>query len=500
MTNKEKYGIIAVYNINTAECEKHMNKYKKLAMNTMVFAIGNFGSKILVILLTRLYTSNISPADSSTKELLEITANFLLPIFTFSMTEAIIRYGLDRKYKKHEVFTTATVLNCMGLLLMFVAVPILRFIPFLKFIDGYTILLLVYVCTSALRSLCAQFVRAKGYVKLYSFDGILATLSLFLFNILFISHLHWGVNGFMISVILSDFCSAVFLFAIANLKRYLNIRYYNKRLATSMMRFAVPLIPTVVMWVITGFSDRLFIRYMHSSTVQLGDNSAGIYGYASKIPNLISMVSTIFFQAWNMSAIMENDSKDRSNFYEKVYNAYEAILVIASAFLIAGVNIISKFFISTKNFEEYGDVARYTPVLVVAVLFMCLDQFLSSIYTATKNTKNSFYTSLVASVANILLNYFLIPVWGIQGASIATFLSYYVCFWARIIDARYYIPFRFNGFRSVINTVALLIMCRFMIATPKFYGMITFVLLAFVVAVNYRALMLTARKLLRKRG
>ena len=163
-----------------------MNKYKKLAMNTVIFAIGNFGSKILVILLTRLYTNNISPADSSTKELLEITANFLLPIFTFSMSEAIIRYGLDRKYKKREVFTTATCLNLVGLGLMFVFAPVLKLIPFLDFIDGYTILLLIYVCTSALRAICSQFVRAKGFVKLFSFDGIFATLTLFIFNILLI--------------------------------------------------------------------------------------------------------------------------------------------------------------------------------------------------------------------------------------------------------------------------------------------------------------------------
>jgi len=54
-----------------------MNKYKKLAKNTIVFAIGSFGSKILVLFLTYLYTSNISSEDSSTKELLEIT-NFYL--------------------------------------------------------------------------------------------------------------------------------------------------------------------------------------------------------------------------------------------------------------------------------------------------------------------------------------------------------------------------------------------------------------------------------------
>jgi len=476
-----------------------MDKYKKLAFNTMIFAIGNFGSKFLVILLTRLYTSNISPADSSTKELLEITANFLLPIFTFSMTEAVIRYGLDNKYHKGQVFTTATVLNSAGLAIMLILSPIFRLISFLDFIDGYTILLLIYVCTSAFRSLCSQFVRAKGMVKLFSLDGIFATLTLFIFNIIFISNLHWGVNGFMLSVILSDLCSAIFLFVAAKLHTDLNIRYYNKKLATSMMRFAIPLIPTVVMWVITGFSDRLFIRYMHSDRVTLGESAAGIYGYATKIPNLISMVSTIFFQAWNMSAIMENNSKDRSHFYEKVYRAYEALLFISSAMLIAGVQIVTPIFVTAKNFGEYSSVYIYTPVLVIAALFMCLDQFLSSIYTATKHTKNSFWTSFAASMANIILNFFLIPEWGIQGAAIATFLSYYLCFWARIIDARYYIPFRFNGINSLLNTIALCFMCWFIIAKPVFYVLWIILLLAFVVWSNYKALMETAMKLIKRR-
>jgi len=476
-----------------------MDKYKKLAFNTMIFAIGNFGSKFLVILLTRLYTSNISPADSSTKELLEITANFLLPIFTFSMTEAVIRYGLDNKYHKGQVFTTATVLNSAGLAIMLILSPIFRLISFLDFIDGYTILLLIYVCTSAFRSLCSQFVRAKGMVKLFSLDGIFATLTLFIFNIIFISNLHWGVNGFMLSVILSDLCSAIFLFVAAKLHTDLNIRYYNKKLATSMMRFAIPLIPTVVMWVITGFSDRLFIRYMHSDRVTLGESAAGIYGYATKIPNLISMVSTIFFQAWNMSAIMENNSKDRSHFYEKVYRAYEALLFISSAMLIAGVQIVTPIFVTAKNFGEYSSVYIYTPVLVIAALFMCLDQFLSSIYTATKHTKNSFWTSFAASMANIILNFFLIPDWGIQGAAIATFLSYYLCFWARIIDARYYIPFRFNGINSLLNTIALCFMCWFIIAKPVFYVLWIILLLAFVVWSNYKALMETAMKLIKRR-
>ncbi len=477
-----------------------MNKYKKLAMNTMIFAVGNFGSKILVLLLTRLYTSNISPADSSTKELLEITANFLIPIFTFSMNEAIIRYGLDKRYNKRQVFTSACCISGGGLLLMLVISPLLGLISFLDYIDGYTILLLVYICTSSFRALCSQFVRARGLVKLFSFDGILTTLTLFIFNIIFIAGLDMGVNGFMLSVILSDFLSALFLFVVARLYDYLNIRYFSPSLAKSMFRFAVPLIPTAVMWIVTGFSDRLFIRYMDGNEgVQLGEAAAGIYSYATKIPNLISMVSTIFFQAWNMSAITENDSKDRSRFYEKVYSSYQSVMFIASAFLIAGVQFITPLFVSTANFSEYSTVYLYTPVLVIAVMFMCFNQFLSSIYTATKHTKNSFWTSLIACTVNILLNIILIPRYGIQGASLATLASYFVCYCIRIVDARRYVPFRLENGRFILNLLVLSGLCFAAVQQPMFYPAYLVCGFLFMVVCNYSAIFAMAKKLL-KRG
>jgi len=475
-----------------------MNKYKKLAKNTIVFAIGSFGSKILVLFLTYLYTSNISSEDSSTKELLEITANFLIPIFTFSMTEAIIRFGLDRNYSKRQVFTSSCCITACGLILMFIISPLMKLVSLLDFIDGYLILLLVYVCMSSFRSLCSQFVRAKGMVKLFSFDGILATLTLFVFNIVFISVLGMGVKGFMLSVILSDFLSAVFLFTFARLHEYLNIKYFSPSLARTMLKFAVPLIPTTVMWVITGFSDRLFIRYMHSGTVELGQSAAGIYGYATKIPNLISMISTIFFQAWNMSAITENESDDRSIFYEKVYSSYQSILFIASSFLVAGVKIITPLFVNTKRFPEYSTVYLYTPILVAAVLFMCLDQFLSSIYTATKHTKNSFWTSLIACAANVILNVILIPKYGIQGASIATLASYLICYYIRIVDARRYVSFKVNNKLFTLNTLVLIGLCYAVVAKPMYYPVYLVCGFLFTLVCNYQAILTMVKKLLKR--
>ena len=300
----------------------------------------------------------------------------------------------------------------------------------------------------------------------------------------------------MLSVILSDFFSAVFLFVTAGLWKYLKINYFNKELSRVMLRFSLPLIPTILMWVITGFSDRLFIRYMHSDTVQLGQAAAGLYGYATKVPNLISMVSTIFFQAWNMSAITENDSSDRNEFYERVYSAYQAILYVSSAFVIAAVKIITP--VSTSNYAEYGEVYIYTPLLVVGVILMCLNQFFSSIYTATRHTVNSFWTSLAASVVNIVLNFVLIGRYGIQGASVATLLSYLSCYLIRVVDARRYVPFKINHASFIINMLSLLGMSVLIIYQPAYYQFMLFFGFLFVLAINYEYIVVTVKRLLKR--
>lgn len=475
-----------------------MNKYKKLAMNTGVFAIGSFGSKILVILLTRLYSTHIDPDSTAIKELLEPTALFLQPIFTFALQEYLIRFGLDKNYDKRQVFTTSAVITLVGMLLMALCVPILSLIPAMSYLRGYVILLTVYVTTSSIRMLCQQFVRSRDMVKLFSLDGILATLTLFLFNLLFIAGFHWGVTGFMLAVILSDLLSSVFLFVVADLGRFAHPQYFNAALGKEMMKFAAPMIPTIVMWTITSLSDRLFIENMKSDRVQLGKIPVSIYGYANRIPNLLSMVSTIFYQAWNMSAISENESADKGEFYGKVYNAYEAILFIAAAGLLLVIKPVTGFLVTSSTYKVYETVYLYTPILVSAVVFMSLNQFLGSIYSATKHTKNSFWTALAACSVNIVLNFALIPEWGIQGASIATFLSYYVCFWARIIDARYYVPFKFSAGRSLLNTTILFIMAWDIIAAPKMWVLWLIALCTMTVILNYKALLLTANKLLRR--
>ncbi len=468
-----------------------MNKYKTLAFNTVVFAIGSFGSKLLSFLLTRLYTANLENSGSfNIKEVLELFANLLIPIVSFSITDALIRYGLDKNYEKEAVFSNALAVLFFGVIGFLLLSPLLGLYPDIR---QHVPLLVGYIIISCFRQISTQFARVRGMVKLYAADGILCTLSLFLFNLLFIKYLQLGITGFLLSVMLSDLCSGIFVWIFAKHTPYFSLKYVDKELLSVMLRFSLPLIPTAVLWLITGFSDRLFIRHMKTAS------DAGVYGAATKIPNLISMVSTVFYQAWNMSAIAENDSKGRSQFYSQVFDAYQAMLTLAAGFIIALDIPFSYLLIDTDKDPAYAAAYLYTPVLVIAVLLMCYNQFLSSIYTVSKHTKNSFWTSLIAAVLNLIMNTMLIPKYGVYGAIAATFASYLVCYIIRIFDARRYISFDVSHWRFVINLVILFAM-SFVVQKSEPVMMPVYLAggLVLLAVFNLKPLLMTAKKILHR--
>lgn len=463
-----------------------MDKYKKLALNTIIFAVGSFGQKILSFLLIRLYTEYLAPAEMSKAENIVQIANFLIPIITFSIADAALRFGLDKQYNSKQVFTTGVVVILAGDLILTLLSPIFNLIHYL---DGYGFILYIFVYSSGFRTLFSQFTRSQGKVKLYAFDGILATLSILVFNIIFMVVLKLGILGYLLSMICSDICSAVFLFVTMKLSNYMSVKRLDIKLSKQMFKYAVPLIPTAVLWSATSLLSRLFVTSMVNAETN------GLYSVAYKVPNLISVASLIFIQAWNMSAITEHENKGVERFYSKVFNTYESVMYMAAAWLILLLKPITHILVQ----ERYYDCYKFMPLLVLAVLMMTFSQFLSSVYCATQNTKNAFWTSVLAAGINVVFCLIFIPVWGAQGASFASFASYAACYAARLIDSRKYIKFRVNHVKSFVNMATLFGMSLAVIFEKEYTVFILAAAVLFITAMNFSALLSTIKKILNRR-
>ncbi len=433
-----------------------LNKYKKLMSNTIIFSIGTFSSKLLVFLLMPLYTRVLSPSDYGTVDIITQTASLLMPVVSLSIASGIIRFGLDKRIDKSDVFSIGLVTILAGFGVFFLFSPLLKKITF---ISQYTLLIYLYVFMALIKQLCAEFVRSKQYVKLYAFDGILATVLTIILNVLFLVVFKWGITGYVLATIVADTLCTLFLFTIAGLHRYIKLGHWRPGLWGSMMRYCIPMIPSAVFWWITNVSDRYMVTYY------LGEGANGLYAASYKVPTAIVLLSTIFSDAWQISAVESADSKKRSAFFSNVFSSFQSLLFLGSSGLI----MMAKFITSILVSQTFYDSWRYIPVLVIATLFNCFATFIGSVYLVEKKTTLILGTVISGALINIVLNLALIPRVGVNGAAIATLASYFVIYLIRAANSRKYIKINFQFPKMLFNTAILILQAVIMITEIPYW-------------------------------
>ncbi len=426
-----------------------LNKYKHLARNTIIFAIGTFSSKLLTFVMMPVYTYSLATGAYGSFNLIVQTSNLLMPVITVGMTQAIIRFGVDRAYNRSDVFTTSFICTLLCFLGLLCFSPLLRM---LSFVGDYILLLLLYILMSCFRQVCSQFVRAKGATKLFAFDGMLSTFTNALFTIIFLMGFHMDVTGALLAVIVSDFLSILFLFWTASLYRYLHIRGVNRSTTIGMLRYAIPMIPNQIFWWIVSVSDQYMVAFL------ISDSANGIYAAAYKVPSILAVVSTIFMDAWQISAVQENNA-DRARFFSKVFNAFQTILLFAAACLIPFSRLLTKILVSDAYYESW----QYIPLLILSMVFCNLVTFIGSVYMVEKRSVASLLTTILGAAVNVVLNLILIPLIGVQGAAIATLSSYFVVFVVRAVHTRQFIHIQFNILRFGVNVALILAQALVMI-------------------------------------
>ena len=471
-----------------------LNKYKHLVKNTFIFAIGTFSSKILVFVLMPIYTRTLTTEQYGIVDLVVQTANLLFPLVTLGMTNAIIRFGVDRSYRKNDVFTAGLLATLLGF------AAFLCFSPLLGFIQGigdHIWLLIIYVFTSCIKSLSSTFVRSKGCTKLYAFDGFLSTLVNCTLTILFLVGFKWEITGYLLAIILADVLSILFLFFAGDLLRNIRIRGMSLPTAVAMLKYALPMIPTNVFWWVVATSDRYIIAFMISEAAN------GLYAASYKVPTILMLVSSIFMDAWQVSAIKEHKQKDRAQFFSQIFNAFQSVMFLSSAWLIPFSKIFTMILVS----ESYYASWQFIPFLILANAFCCMVNFIGSVYMVEKRSIATLVTTIIGAAANVGMNFAFIPLFstdanpigGAQGAAIATFLSYFLVFVIRVIHTRQFIRIRFNILKFGLNTTLITLQAILMITEVPLWILYQILLTAALTALNGGALFKSMRKILNKR-
>ncbi len=423
-----------------------MNPYRNLVSNTALFGISTFGARFLTFLLTPFYTRVLSSTEYGITDLLLQTGNLILPIAAVGITNAVIRYGLEETCDKNGVFTTGLLVTLAGFCLLMLVSPLLGQ---LEFLSGYLWLVLLYVLAANVHSVCNQFARTLGYVRLFALDGILRTVLAIAFNILLLAVFPMGITGYMLANVLADGITTAFVFLCAREWQYLRLSSVNRRDTAQMLRYSVPLVPTNLCSWIINISDRYLIALL------IGNAATGIYAVANKIPTVLLIVSNIFSSAWQLSALADQPKAEKARFFSNVYSVYSAVALVAASGVILAAQLSTRLLAAPDYFEAW----RYVPVLTLATTFACLGTFLSSIYMVEQRSGATMGTTMLGAAANIVGNGLLIPLWGSMGAAISTLFSYLLIFFVRTLHTRSLLRIRWDVPRFLAGVFLLSVQC-----------------------------------------
>jgi len=474
-----------------------LDRYKTLAANTIILGLGQFGSKFLVILMMGFYQAALGKTGYGEINNIIDTATLLMSVATLSIGESIIRFGLDSAYDNKQVFSVGLRVTSCGLVVCLLFVPLIGLFSnifpdnsVLTLLKDYAWITILYVTTGSFKSTCALFVRSAGYVRLYAIDGIMTTIMNILFNLVLLFWLQLGNVGYLLSVIFADICSIVFLWVTAHLNRYFILFGLSREYIRSMLRFCLPMIPTAMMWQIINVSGSFFVSEM----IDFGAN--GLYKTAFKLPSMISIFSGIFSQAWNMSAITENNSRTIASFYTNVFNIFQSFVYV----LAGGLMLVIKPAIQIISDPEFYSAYLYTPFMILSVAFTCFSTFMGSVYVASKQSMRSMTTAAIGAGTNVVLNIVLISLLGLQGASLSAFISFLIIFIIRAIDTRKIVRMDMNLPKMIANSILLMAMSCiiFFVTNQLAYYIALSILFLMIVAINFRSGITAVKIILKK--
>ena len=462
-------------------------KYSMLVSNTILFAVSNFGSKLVSLFIQPYLTYALeSPDVMGVTKLMQAVTNLLIPVVSLGVSYAVIRFGLDKNQDKASVFMNGLATILLGFGLMVLCWPAVRLIPNAA---GYLVLLYLCVLASCLRTLCTQFIRARMRNRLVAADGVMTTASLLLFYLLFLSVLNMGATGYLLALFCSDLCSAVFVFVAGGCGKFFDLRKFDRPLWGEMLRYCVPMIPAAISFWIINASDQFYVQAMCDG---VGGRSSeawvGLLGVGYFLPQLITFVGQFFYEAWQLSAVTEEE--ERETFFNRVFRAFASVLFCCAAGIIWLCQPLMNLFRA-----DYFEAWQFVPFLVLASMCTCLNNFLNSVYVVYKRSSSSLVTMLAGAALNLVLNYLFILWFGPVGVTSASFLSLLLVFLLRAYSTRGLLVINFQPGRMLVNLGLILAEIWALFFLTEWVVPVT-VLTALVCAFNAREVLGTAAKLL----
>ncbi len=420
------------------------SRLKELFSNTMLFAIANFGSKVLVFLMVPLYTSVLSTKEFGATDLITTIVSLLIPLFTVSIVDGVLRYCFLKEYSLKEIFSAGLKVILAGFILVICLYLTLQNLHFFEDIKQYLIFVPALFITTSVQRLLSNFARGIDKVKASAFNGIVQTFCMVSLNLLFLLVFKLGVLGYLYSLLISELVSIIYLSICVKPIKYLQ-KSTDWNLTKDMILYSAPLVPNSISWWMLGSLNRFLLKFY------LGLSAVGAFAAAMRIPTILTVITNIFAEAWLLSAMKDYGTDESKSFIPKVYKYYFTLTTILTAVNVMLSKPLANLLLSGE-FKQYWFLI---PFLLLSVYFGALSGFLGAIFSAEKKTSLHFVSTMIGAVVSLLATILFIEEMGIILISVSIMLGNFFVWLIREIMVKKYMELGVNILKFAITYILL---------------------------------------------
>lgn len=391
--------------------------YAKLAKDSVYYAVSLVLTRGLFFLLLPFYTHVLEPAEFGLFDYITVLGSFTLIILTLEISQALGRFvpeiredgALRRAYASTAILFTITVYIIFDIAVFLLAEQFSQLLfqtqehaTLLRIASlSFTANALVYVLQSQLRG----ELRAKHFAFLSILNAGITVATII--PLVFIFKL--GVAGILTAQAFGGLCAILYgIFLTRNSLRF----KFDKNKFKEMLLFSLPFVPSTLGVIVTQYADRIAINDLMSL------KEVGIYGVGNRISMFITLA--VLGVQGALSPLIYANYKDPDT-PNKIATIFRVIVVLALTGFLAIVFLAGPL-VSLFATEAYSGATTVLPLLALAAFFRGGYMFTPGLDIA-KRTVIIATINILAAILNVVLNYMLIPEFGIRGAALATTFS-----------------------------------------------------------------------------
>lgn len=390
---------------------------KNLIKDSALYTIVNILNKGISIVLLPVYTFFLSPEQFGLVDYLAAIGAIVAVTVSLEVSQSIARYLPEEtgdSSQRNSLISSAIIslFITFGLFVLLV----------LLFSEQISLFLFDTIKNAHLIRLCALVYVLTGFVTLFntvlvaSLDSkksvifsLLNTVGNASTSYLLLVNTDLRVEALLFGQIIGAAFSLLCFSktVLGGLRFSFDRRYFSK-----IYSFSLPLIPSSVGVILALFVDRLMIKEL------LDLQSLGIYGIALRVATIMTLITTGFRTAITPLIYASYEDEDTKAKIINMFYLYLGLgLLIVLAILLFQTQIV--LYLSSPDYIGATE----------AIAILCITVFISNCYvffpglSLANKTGVISLINIVGMVLNLILNWILIPRYGIAGAANATMIS-----------------------------------------------------------------------------